>query len=94
MHISTGFDIVVRGMASLVDNLASTLNSGELLEVEARVTNLNCMKMMLYIFCQLVEMIDMEQCSMIDAVTGAKQKGKKKAKDDDFTWDWDQERLR
>ena len=27
-------------------------------------------------------------------VTGAKKKGGKKNKDDDFTWDWDQERLR
>jgi len=89
-----GFDIVVRGMASLVDSLAAVLNSGQLLEMEDRVSNLNCMKMMLYLFCQLVEMVDMEQGSMVDAVTGAKQKGKKKARDDDFTWDWDQERLR
>jgi len=89
-----GFDIVVRGMASLVDSLALVLNSGQLLESEERVSNLNCMKMMLYLFCQLVELVEQEQGSMVDAVTGAKQKGKKKAKDDDFTWDWDQERLR
>jgi len=89
-----GFDIVVRGMSSLVESLAAVLNSGQLLETDERVTNLNCMKMMLYLFCQLVEMVDMEQGSMVDAVTGAKQKGKKKARDDDFTWDWDQERLR
>jgi len=89
-----GFDIVVRGMSSLVESLAAVLNSRQLLESDERVTNLNCMKMMLYLFCQLVEMVDMEQGSMVDAVTGAKQKGKKKAKDDDFTWDWDQERLR
>jgi len=89
-----GFDIVVRGMASLVDSLAAVLTSGQLLETEDRVSNLNCMKMMLYLFCQLVEMVDQEQGSMVDAVTGAKQKGKKKARDDDFTWDWDQERMR
>jgi len=89
-----GFDIVVRGMASLVDNLALVLNSGQLLETEDRMSNLNCMKMMLYLFCQLAELVEMEQGSMVDAVTGAKQKGKKKARDDDFTWDWDQERLR
>lgn len=73
-----GFDIVVRGMASLVDSLAGVLTSGQLLETEDRVSNLNCMKMMLYLFCQLVEMVDQEQGSMVDAVTGAKQKGKKK----------------
>eukprot|EP00092_Neocalanus_flemingeri_P032797 GFUD01035670.1.p1 GENE.GFUD01035670.1~~GFUD01035670.1.p1 ORF type:complete len:1485 (+),score=509.47 GFUD01035670.1:55-4509(+) len=90
-----GFDIVVRGMGSLVDSLALVLNSGQLLETDDRVSQLNCMKMMLYLFCQLVEMVDMEQASAVDAVTGAKQKGKKKTnKDDDFTWDWDQERLR
>ena len=32
--------------------------------------------------------------SQNDPITGGKQKGKKKGKDDDFTWDWDKERLR
>jgi hypothetical protein len=43
------------------------LTSGQLLEIEDRVTNLNCIKMMLYLFCQLVEMVDMEEeisCSL------------------------------
>ena len=69
---------MVRGMSSLVENLAAVLNSRQLLETDERVSHLNCMKMMLYLFCQLVEMVDMEQGSMVDAVTGAKQKGKKK----------------
>jgi len=50
--------------------------------------------MILYLFCQLIEMIDAEQSSMVDAVTGAKQKGRKKAAGDDFSWDWDSERHR
>ena len=97
-------------MESLVNSLATLLNSGggsqssqhsqqqlasqNLLDLEDRLTSLNSMKMTLYLFCQLVEMIDTEQAASVDAVTGAKQKGKKKAKDDDFTWDWDQERRR
>jgi hypothetical protein len=43
------------------------LTSGQLLEIEDRVTNLNYIKMMLYLFCQLVEMVDMEEeisCSL------------------------------
>ena len=66
----SGFDIVVRGMASLVNSLAAVLTSGQLLETEDRVSNLNCMKIMLLLFCQLVEMVDQEQGSMVDAVTG------------------------
>ena len=66
----SGFDIVVRGMASLVNSLAAVLTSGQLLETEDRVSNLNCMKIMLLLFCQLVEMVDQEQGFMVDAVTG------------------------
>jgi len=105
-----GFYIMSEAMESLVNSLATLLNSGggsqssqhsqqqlasqNLLDPEDRLTSLNSMKMTLYLFCQLVEMIDTEQAASVDAVTGAKQKGKKKAKDDDFTWDWDQERRR
>ena len=81
-------------MSSLVDSLAASLNSGQLMESDERLSNLNCMKMILYLFCQLIEMIDAEQSSMVDAVTGAKQKGRKKAAGDDFSWDWDSERHR
>ena len=35
------------------------------------------MKMLLYLFCQLVDMIESEQCQA-DPLTGGKQKGKKK----------------
>ena len=66
----SGFDIVVRGMASLVNSLAAVLTSGQLLETEDRVSNLNCMKIMLLLFCQLVEVVDQEQGTMVDAVTG------------------------
>jgi hypothetical protein len=48
-------------------SFAAVLTSGQLLEIEDRVTNLNCIKMMLYLFCQLVEMVDMEEeisCSL------------------------------
>ena len=84
----------MRSMESLVQSLANTLNNSDGLESDERVTNLNCMKMNLYLFCQLVELIEGDQANSIDSVTGAKKKGGKKSKDDDFTWDWDQERLR
>ncbi len=35
------------------------------------------MKMLLYLFCQLVDLIEAEQCQA-DPLTGGKQKGKKK----------------
>ena len=85
---------MMRSMESLVQSLANTLNNTDGLESDERVTNLNCMKMNLYLFCQLVELIEGDQANSIDSVTGAKKKGGKKSKDDDFTWDWDQERLR
>ena len=85
---------MMRSMESLVQSLATILNSGNMLESDERIANLNCMKMNLYLFCQLVELIEGDQANSIDSVTGAKKKGGKKSKDDDFTWDWDQERLR
>ena len=53
------------------------------LEQDERATNLNCMKMNLYLFCQMVELIEGDQANSIDTVTGAKRKGNKKSKDDD-----------
>ena len=84
----------MRSMERLVESLATTLNTGHTLDSEDRVRQLNCMKMNLYLFCQLVELVEGDQANSIDTVTGAKKKGGKKNKDDDFTWDWDQERLR
>ena len=85
---------MMRSMESLVQSLATILNSGNMLESDERIANLNCMKMNLYLFCQMVDLIEGDQANSIDTVTGAKKKGGKKSKDDDFTWDWDHERLR
>ena len=86
---------MMKSMENLVQSLATVLNNKDGgLEQDERVTNLNCMKMTLYLFCQMVELIEGDQANSIDTVTGAKRKGNKKSKDDDFTWDWDQERLR
>ena len=63
------------------------------MEHDDRVENLNKTKMLLYLFCQLVELVEGDQ-GQVDPLTGAKQKGKKKNKDDDYTWDWDVERNR
>jgi len=89
-----GFSIAMKSMENLVQVLAKLLNSDTGLESEERLANLNCMKMNLYLFCQMVELIEGDQANSIDTVTGAKKKGGKKSKDDDFTWDWDHERLR
>ena len=85
---------MMRSMESLVENLATVLNLGQVMDTDDRMRSLNCMKMNLYLFCQMVELIEGDQANAIDTVTGAKKKGGKKNKDDDFTWDWDQERLR
>ena len=78
-------------MNDLIESLSKLLNSGQLLEYDERVENLNMTKMMLYLFCQLVELVESEQ-GQVDTVTGARQKGKKKSKEDDYSWDWDVER--
>lgn len=85
--------ITIDGMKHLVDHLSKILDSGELLEHEERERNLNVTKMLLYLFCQLVELIEGDQ-SEIDPVTGKLRKGKKAKRDDDYSWDWDTERKR
>jgi len=81
------------GMANLIESLSQILNTGELLEHDERIRNLNKTKMLLYLFCQLIEHIEGDQ-NEIDIVTGKQQKGKKKARDDDYSWNWDVERNR
>jgi len=88
------FNVTTRGMGSLVDELSQLLNANtQMVDAEDRIVSLNTMKMTLYAFCQLIDLIEADQLQS-DPITGGKQKGKKKSKDDDFTWDWERERLR
>jgi len=86
-------EITFSGMTHLVEHLAQKLDSGELLERDERERTLNIFKMLLYLFCQLVELIEADQ-SEIDPVTGKLRKGKKNVRDDDYSWNWDIERNR
>ena len=70
---------MMKSMENLVQSLATVLNNKDGgLEQDERITNLNCMKMNLYLFCQMVELIEGDQANSIDTVTGAKKKGNKK----------------
>ena len=46
------------------------------------------MKMTLYVFCQLIDLIKADQLQS-DPITGVKAKGKNKGKEEDWDWDWD-----
>jgi len=90
-----GVEIAMKGMVSLVDQLAVFLNNNHQggMDSDERLKNLNKMKMMLYVFCQMVQKVEGDQ-SQYDPLTGGKHKGKKKNKDDDFSFDWEVERHR
>ena len=46
----------MRGMASLVDQLSQLLDgTGTALDLDDRIRNLNKMKMLLYLFCQMIQ---------------------------------------
>ena len=88
------FRVAAAAMDCLVDELSQLLNaSSQAVEAEDRLATLNTMKMVLYAFCQLIDLIEADQ-AQADPVTGVKAKGKKRSKEDDFTWEWEKERHR
>ena len=53
-----GFSVMMMSMEKLVQKLASVLNSGAgMVETDERISHLNCLKMNLYLFCQLVRQL-------------------------------------
>jgi hypothetical protein len=58
-----GFSVAGRGMESLVEELAHRLDasSQQLADAEERIASLNTMKMTVYAFCQLIDLIEADQ---------------------------------